>query len=124
MSVVFYTAGDVTPAQPPISKEQLEEKCRETRENVIAELCSTEADYCACLDLCLKTFFSSLTPGGSALSADDMETLFGHVDDVMTLSHRLSERLKTDAVGKPFDQQIVGKHSVVLLFLTFNCNNT
>jgi len=39
-----------------------------------------------------------------------METLFGHVEDVMTLSQKLIDRLKMDAVEQPFDEQIVGKY--------------
>jgi len=91
----------------------LTEKLCETRDKVISELYSTEVDYCACLELCLKTFFAAPSPPSSALSAEDMETLFGHVEDVMTLSQRLIDRLNTDAVGKPFDEQIVGKCCVV-----------
>jgi len=99
----------VAAVPPSESKEQLAEKLRETRENVISELYSTEADYCACLKLCLETFFASPVAQGSALSADDMETLFGHVEDVVSLSQRLIDLLETDAVGKPFDEQIVGE---------------
>jgi len=99
----------MSPVQPSVSKEQLVEKFRETRGKVISELYSTEKDYCACLELCLKTFFATATPRGSALSADDMETLFGHVEDVMTLSQRLINQLEAEAIGKPFDQQVVGE---------------
>jgi len=99
---------NIQEVQPTVSKEQLAEKARETRENVIAELYSTEADYCACLELCLSTFFASSLPDSLAVSADDMETLFGHVEDVVNLSQKLIDRLRTDAVGKSFEQQIVG----------------
>ena len=109
MYIMSYTAGDIAPVQPSVSKEQLAEKCRETREKVISELYSTETDYCACLELCLKTFFASPSPQASALSAEDMETLFGHVEDVMTLSRRLIDQLGTEAIGRPFDQQVVGE---------------
>jgi len=103
-------AVDVSPVQSSVSKEQLAEKCCETREKVISELYSTEADYCACLELCLRTFFANPSSrSSSALSAEDMETLFGHVEDVVNLSHRLIEQLKTEAVGKPFDHQVVGE---------------
>ena len=107
--------GDDTPVQPSVTREQLAEKCRETREKVISELYSTETDYCACLELCLNTFFASPSSRASALSADDMETLFGHVEDVVNLSQSLIGRLRDDAVGKPFDLQIVGKRHVVVL---------
>jgi len=105
----LFEADDAAPVQPPsVSKEQLAEKQHETRENVITELYSTEKDYCACLDLCLRTFFAAPLPQPGPLSAEDMETLFGHVEDVMTLSQRLIDQLETDAVGHPFDEQIVG----------------
>ena len=105
------TAADLAPVQspPPMSREQQAEKSRQTREKVISELYSTEADYCACLELCLATFFADAVPPASALSAEDAETLFGQVDDVVRLSKTLIDRLKADAVGKPFDEQIVGE---------------
>jgi len=102
----LFEAGDATSAQPP---ELLAEKQRETREKVISELYSTETEYCACLELCLRTFFAAPLQQGSALSPEDMETLFGHIEDVMTLSQKLIDQLKTDAVGLPFDEQIVGE---------------
>ena len=111
---MLYAAVDAAVVQPSVSKEQSAEKCDETRKKVISELYSTEADYCACLELCLKTFFTSPTSQTTvALSADDMETLFGHVEDVVTVSQRLIDRLKTDAVGKPFEEQIVGECLIV-----------
>jgi len=109
MYIILYETGDAAAVQLSVSKEQLAEKCRETREKVISELYSTETDYCACLELCLRTFNPS-SRTSSALSAEDMETLFGHVEDVINLSQRLIEQLKTEAVGKPFDQQVVGEY--------------
>jgi len=113
---VFEAGSDASPVPAPsVSKEQLAEKHRETREKVIAELYSTETDYCACLDLSLRTFFAAPLPPTAAVSAEDMETLFGHVEDVMTLSQRLIDRLKAEAVDQPFDEQIVGEcvHSFI-----------
>ena len=104
-SCVCVWSGDAS----PVSKAQFHEKSRETREKVISELYSTEADYCTCLELCLTMFIASPLPEASGLSAEDMETLFGHVEDVMSLSRRLIDQLKTEAVGKPFDEQVVGK---------------
>jgi len=109
ISYVSFVAGDVAPAMPSVSKEQLAERRRETREKVISELYSTETDYSDCLELCLKTFFAAPSSQASALSAEDMETLFGQVEDVMMLSQRLILQLRTEAIGKPFDQQIVGE---------------
>ena len=124
MNVLLFAAEEEAPTEPSLSKEQLAEKHRDTREKVISELYSTEADYCACLDLCFNTFFASPSPRVSALSADDMDTLFGQVEDVKTLSRQLIDRLKTDVVGKPFAQQIVGeciRFCVVIRPFNFMC---
>ena len=123
---MFEAGSDALPVPAPsVSKEQLAEKHRETREKVIAELYSTETDYCACLDLSLRTFFAAPLPPTAAVSAEDMETLFGHVEDVMTLSQRLIDRLKAEAVDQPFDEQIVGECCVaVCSFLHSFCQRS
>lgn len=84
---------------------QLDEKHREKRQRVIAELIQTESDYVNCLVLCLKTFSSRTKLCPQAL---DLEILFGNADQVVELSQQLLVLIEQNVETKPFEKQCVG----------------
>lgn len=84
---------------------QLDEKHREKRQRVIAELIQTEIDYVNCLVLCLKTFSNRTKLCPQAL---DLEILFGNADQVVELSQRLLRLIEQNVDTKLFEMQCVG----------------
>jgi hypothetical protein len=94
----------------PVDCDMQETKCRrrETRENVVLELITTETDYCSCLQLCIDTFYTSHRTASHLLLPDEMEMLFSKLNDVIYISQKLTKRLEADVKLKPFSDQIVG----------------